>query len=54
MAVYSEIISNDKILSLMPPSAHSILIVACGGCVNESLAFKNGCQIFDFNGDIKI
>jgi hypothetical protein len=46
MAVYSKILSDDTILSLIPTEAKKVLIVACGGCVNESLAYDNGNPIF--------
>jgi hypothetical protein len=46
MAVYSEVISNESILKSIPENVKNILIVACGGCMNESLAYKNDCPIF--------
>ncbi len=39
MAIYSETMNDENILSLIPNGAKNILIVACGGCVNESLAY---------------
>jgi hypothetical protein len=45
MAVYSKTLSDDIILSLIPTETKNILIIACGGCVNESLAYNNGCPI---------
>ena len=51
MAVYSEIISDEMILSSIPTKSKNILIVACGGCMNESLAFKNNSPIFVTEND---
>ncbi|GHV93296.1 hypothetical protein AGMMS50268_37990 [Spirochaetia bacterium] len=46
MAVYSEVLTNEEILSSIPKTCKNILIVACGGCMNESLAYKNNVPIF--------
>jgi len=46
MAVYSETISNEKLLSSIPNGARNILIIGCGGCMNESLAYKKDLPIF--------
>jgi hypothetical protein len=54
MAVYSKTLSDDEILALIPmASKKRILIVTCGGCVNESLAYDNDIPIFvcDKNGN---
>ena len=39
MPLYSKIISNDEILGLVVGKYSKILLVACGGCMNESLAY---------------
>lgn len=51
MAVYSKILSDKEILSLIPKNSKHILIVACGGCVNESLAYDHDEPIFTFDED---
>ena len=54
MAVYSETISNDKLLSRIPESAKSILIIGCGGCLNESLAYRNDYPVFEITENGRI
>jgi len=39
MAVFSDIISDQKILVSIPDESKKILVFVCGGCVNESLAY---------------
>lgn len=47
MAVYSTTISDEQILERVRNShATSILLVACGGCANESLAYTKKISIF--------
>mgnify|MGYP003301443173 CR=1 FL=1 len=47
MAVYSVLIDKNEIVSkLNYLNAKNILIVACGGCANESLAYDNNIPIF--------
>ena len=47
MAVYSTVISNELILDKVRNfHATNILLVACGGCANESLAFTKKIPIF--------
>ena len=45
MAIFSEIISDQKILEAVPKNCKKILIFACGGCVNESIAYTNSTPI---------
>jgi len=43
--IYYELIENNKILQLLGDNYKRILIIGCGGCVNESLALKNKIPI---------
>jgi len=45
MAVYSKVMSDATIINLIPCKSN-ILIVGCGGCINESLAYTNRHPIF--------
>lgn len=45
MAVYSKIYEDEKILGLSS-GYKSILLLGCGGCANESLAFTNHTPIY--------
>lgn len=45
MAVYSIIYDNDKILNLVS-NYKNVLLLGCGGCANESLAFSNHLPIY--------
>jgi len=49
MAIYSKTLSDEKIIALVPKGAKSILIVGCGGCVNESLAYDYDVPISTFD-----
>jgi hypothetical protein len=53
MAIYSKTLSDEKILAFISEKSKTILIVACGGCVNESLAYDNDVPIIicDDQGD---
>lgn len=56
MAVYSEVLPNDVILRkiLALKDVDRILIIGCGGCMNESLAYKNNLPVYLFeNGGEK-
>ncbi|MDR3299305.1 MAG: hypothetical protein LBU43_04720 [Candidatus Accumulibacter sp.] len=45
IAIYSKIISDQNIVDCIQMTFANILIVACGGCVNESLAYDNNMPI---------
>lgn len=45
MAIYSKTLCDEQILALIPEQSHHVLIVACGGCVNESLAYDHETPI---------
>ena len=47
MGKYSEVYSNERILDIVKGRYANVLIIGCGGCMNESLALKNGDWIFD-------
>lgn len=47
MPKYSEVLSFEQILNIVKDKYSSVLIIGCGGCMNESLALKNGDWIFD-------
>lgn len=49
MAVYSRTLSDTEILALIPQQSKDVLIVTCGGCVNESLAYDNDVPILTFD-----
>lgn len=49
MPLYSQILSNDCILNMINPSYKRILLLGCGGCMNESLAFLHSCPIVIHN-----
>ncbi|MCL2820398.1 MAG: hypothetical protein FWD38_06155 [Oscillospiraceae bacterium] len=51
MAIYSKTLSDDRILSLIPENKKHILLVACGGCVNESLAYDHDNPILVFDDE---
>ena len=46
MPVYSETIAADYIFEKLPHKTNNILIVGCGACMNESLAYKYNTPIF--------
>lgn len=48
MPKYSELFSDEKIVSLIDPSYKNILLLACSGCMNESLAFKYSLPIISY------
>ena len=46
MPVYSKVINNEAILKLVSRyNCHNILVIGCGGCMNESLAYDGGMCI---------
>ena len=47
MAVFSIIFPVEKILSLIQRKYRMVLVVGCGGCNNESLAYVNNWEICD-------
>lgn len=49
MPLYSQILSNDCILNMINSSYKRILLLGCGGCMNESLAFLHSCLIVIHN-----
>lgn len=46
MPIYSETLKDDTILDLLENKYQNILIVGCGACMNESLAFKYNYPLF--------
>lgn len=47
MPVYTEILSNEDILNLIPADCKRVFIIGCGACTNESIAFKNNVPIYN-------
>lgn len=47
MAVYSKIMGDAAIINLVSGKYSNILLIGCGGCINESLAFTNHHPIFN-------
>jgi hypothetical protein len=45
LAVFSEIINEQKLFDSIPYTCKNILVFACGGCINESLAYKDDVPI---------
>ena len=45
MSVYSKTISDTELVNLVQPSWKRVLIFACAGCMNDSLAFDSGQPI---------
>lgn len=50
MAVYSIIFDNEKILEISS-NYKNILLLGCGGCANESLAFFNHTPIYTIENE---
>lgn len=48
MAVYSKTISDSEIIGLVDGKYQNLLLVGCGGCMNESLAYTHHEPIFRF------
>lgn len=46
MAVYSKTIEDSDIIKLVEGKYENLLLVGCGGCMNESLAYTNAWPIF--------
>lgn len=47
MPVYTEILSNEEIVNLIPEDCKRVFIIGCGACTNESIAFKKKVPIFN-------
>lgn len=48
MPIYSRVINDEKILKLVSINeCHNILVIGCGGCMNESLAYDGDLCIYD-------
>lgn len=45
LPIYSRTISDSELLNTIPEGSERILIVACGGCMNESLAYDHHTPI---------
>lgn len=54
MPVYTELLSDDQIISIVPDNYHNLLIIGCGACTNESIAFKCGYPIFKLEEEEEI
>jgi len=48
MPKYSEVLSDEEILGMINPTYKKVLLLGCGGCMNESLAFKHNLQIISY------
>jgi hypothetical protein len=46
MPVYSEVLNDEEIIKLVKGKYQNILIVGCGSCMNESLAYLHDSPIF--------
>jgi len=46
MPVYSEVFSDEEIINLIGDKYQNILVVGCGSCMNESLAYLHDSPIF--------
>lgn len=46
MAVYSRLMDDTTIINLVSGKYTNILLIGCGGCINESLAYTNHQPIF--------
>jgi hypothetical protein len=47
MPVYSKTIEDKKIINLVKDKYQNVLILGCGACMNESLAYTNDTPIYD-------
>lgn len=54
MPVYTEILSDDEIMRVVSEKYKRVLIIGCGACTNESLAYKCGYPIFKIKDDEKV
>ena len=45
MPQYSQILSDEIILNMVKPYYKKVLLLGCGGCMNESLAFLHSCPL---------
>lgn len=45
MPQYSEILSDENILNMVKPYYKKVLLLGCGGCMNESLAFLHSSPL---------
>jgi hypothetical protein len=52
MPIYSEVLHDDEILRIVSDKHNYVLLLGCGGCMNESLAFyhRQPLTILDDNG----
>ena len=48
MPKYSELLSDEEIIGMISPDSKRILLLACSGCINESLAFKHSLPIISY------
>jgi hypothetical protein len=54
MPVYSEVLNDEEILKLIKDKYKNILVIGCGSCMNESLAYLHDSPIFVKGTDSKI
>lgn len=40
MPLYSEVINDESILNILQDKYQTVLLIGCGACMNESLAYK--------------
>lgn len=52
MPIYSETLSNEQILRILGNKYQRVLVIGCGACMNESLAFKHNMAIYKNNLEI--
>jgi len=52
MPIYSEILNDESILQILRDGYHQILIVGCGACMNESLAYKHNLPLYIDNSNM--
>jgi len=48
MPKYSELLPDNEIVSMLGPQDKNVVLLACGGCINESLAFKYSMPIISY------
>lgn len=53
MPIYSKTISDEEIMRLIKPDYKMVLILACAGCMNESISFDTGLPIIKTECDHK-
>ena len=52
MPIYSNTLSDESILRILRDKYHNILVIGCGACMNESLAYKYKLPIYNESPDI--